>query len=198
MTTRPKQRSHAALKFAAGVMRLAAVLIGGLTLLATLSIVSATGTATRGVADLAGGGLASSLGQAGGLAALVVAAIGLTYAVFLWAIADVFVLLADGDDIQRRLEFHLASLMTRADRSETLTPVSAIPEGGSPAPTRFVVVGPTALRVFGAPDRTARTIGRAEPGTQFELVGERGEFVEVRTPEGIAGFLPRVAVRMGN
>ena len=46
----------------------------------------------------------------------------------------------------------------------------------------------------GPDDLNSREIGRVDRGDEVEIIGEQGGFLQVRTPTGIAGWVPRVAI----
>ena len=113
----PSYRSHAALKFAAGVARVFSVLI-------------VIGTSLGAVASLAGiGGITPGstvpVAVPGGLAILFLV-IGVIYAVLFWAGADALVMLADGDDAHRLTQFQLARLSAQ---------IAALPAARSGSPS---------------------------------------------------------------
>jgi hypothetical protein len=101
----PKPRSHFAIKFTAAVMRLVAILfvIAGLI----------GGLATT---QLQTPGLPGFAPVASGIAYVVVIAVTLIYAIFLWGFADALVLIADTNDAQRVTQAQIALLM--AERGE--------------------------------------------------------------------------------
>ena len=113
-------RNHTAVKFSAGLMRVAAVitLIGALV----AGILTVINSATRFIPTLPG---------FGGIAILVV---GVIYGLVFWATADVFILLADGDDAHRDTHTQLASL--RSD-------LAALQGGNLPPALPDPGVGPT-------------------------------------------------------
>jgi len=100
---KPRERSHFAVKFAAGAMRVAAllVLIGGAGLVFALfnaqQIQGAEALAFTGVVTF--------------LLAIFIVASAVVWALILWGFADGLVLLADIDDAQRRTQREVADLM---------------------------------------------------------------------------------------
>ena len=100
--TKPRDRSHFAVKFAAGAMRVAALLsliAGGTGAYAVLS------PSQLQVVRVELPGILSVV-----VSALIVA-LAVVYALILWGFADGLVLLADIDDAQRRTQREVADLM---------------------------------------------------------------------------------------
>jgi hypothetical protein len=46
----------------------------------------------------------------------------------------------------------------------------------------------------GADDLRSREIGRLDRGDEVEVIGEEGGSLKVRTPSGLEGWVPRVAI----
>jgi uncharacterized protein YgiM (DUF1202 family) len=46
----------------------------------------------------------------------------------------------------------------------------------------------------GPDDLNSREIGRVDRGDEVEIIGEQGGFLQVRTPSGLEGWVPRVAI----
>lgn len=106
----PAYRSHTALKFAAGVARVFAVLIvAGTSVGAVASLVGISGAR---VSPTSLPGVPLTVGVPGAVAVLFLV-LGLIYAVLFWAAADALVMLADGDDAHRSTQFQLAQLSTQ-------------------------------------------------------------------------------------
>jgi hypothetical protein len=95
----PVFRDHAALKVTAGLTRAFAVLVAVISLV----IAVGTGTSSRGVLPVV-------MPTYGFWPAAVVWLVGFFYAAVIWAGADVFIMLADGDDAHRRTHHELQQL----------------------------------------------------------------------------------------
>ena len=100
--TKPRDRSHFAVKFAAGAMRVAAL----------LSLIAG---GTGAYAVLSPSQLQVVRPELPGILSVVVGALiiafAVVYALILWGFADGLVLLADIDDAQRRTQREVADLM---------------------------------------------------------------------------------------
>jgi hypothetical protein len=111
----PIYRSHVAMKFAAGVARVFAVLIAAATVVGSAATLAGSRSAVVPVTFAVSGALV-----------VLFLVIGLIYAVLFWAAADALVMLADSDDAHRLTQFQLAQLSAqigtlRADRGGTPT-----------------------------------------------------------------------------
>jgi hypothetical protein len=117
MTVGPVLRDHTALRVAAGLARMGAVL----TALAALGLGVSVASPIRGIAGTA-------IPIYGLVPGALIWLAGLLYSVVLWAGADVFIMLADSDDAHRRTHFELREL-----RRELAAAVDARgQEGGRP------------------------------------------------------------------
>ena len=100
---KPRERSHFAVKFAAGAMRVAALLsivAGGTGLYAVLNPSQIQGAQAFELPTV----LSVVVG-------VLIVAFAVVYALILWGFADGLVLLADIDDAQRRTQREVADLM---------------------------------------------------------------------------------------
>jgi hypothetical protein len=109
----PVYRSHVAMKFAAGVARVFAVLIAAATVVGSAATLAGSRSALVPVTFAVSGALV-----------VLFLVIGFIYAVLFWAAADALIMLADSDDAHRLTQFQLAQLSAeigtlRADRGGT-------------------------------------------------------------------------------
>ena len=114
-----RRKSHFAVKFAAGAMRVVAILVALAGLLAVAGAALAIPTQLQtpaGTAPIPG----ASTGGAAGALGLVFLVFALAYATILWGLADGLILLADTYDAQRTTQLQVNDLIT-GERTPTVT-----------------------------------------------------------------------------
>jgi len=100
LTPKPRDRVHFAVKFAAGAMRIASVLVALGSIGGAVALFNLPRLGVQALPDLVAGVIAA-----------VVVVFALIYALILWGFADGLVLLADVDDAQRATQRQLADLV---------------------------------------------------------------------------------------
>lgn len=148
---------------------------------------------------------------------VILVVIGVADAIVLWAIADAFVLIGEGDDAHRRMDAKLDWLTERLERTRDERGVSdsARAQVGTPMPTsahvvprpwsfvdpehvgefrrylsrRFVRVARSGP-LFAAPSNTAETYAHIDAGDSVAIVGETTDFYYIESPQA-EGWLPR-------
>jgi TonB family protein len=84
----------------------------------------------------------------------------------------------------------LAACRATAPPAPQPAPPALVPEAAVPAPEPVTVsVTARSLNVRSAPGTDAAIVGRARRGDRLEVVGERGEWLEVRGAASLAGWV---------